>query len=393
MKLITILFLVVVLPFVQSKIFAQEEKTFYITNTTYEAYQVDKVPFAMRKMTVVPKDDSIAIVDKIFYKTSLKDGGILYLTADRKSYLLAIDKPEQVGFIVSPNGKDWSCYFRYKKGKNEKSIPPPDLSNEEAGLLKEAVGKIVDPRIHYYHITYSSFVSRANTYFAEDSLPVIAVSTDTISVGGNNFIKKSDGLYKSPGNTYLYMPDNETLVFRDPDMSSWASFYQKDINNANKLISQEYKSEKELAATNKAISNMKNGKSKAIIDSYFAGLRNKKNDAALASTITKYWNSHWPASPAYKVIFLDEDFHIATNDLGIPLRKSISAWVVYKENNQCFGQWHEYGYEYMGGGTYAKELSYWKMNSRDFYITKETSQGREDLHSGERFTFDCSLIK
>ena len=393
MKLITTVFIVLVLQSVQSKIYAQEETTFYITNTTYEAYQLDKVPFAMKKITIVPKDDSIAIADKIFYMTTLNDGSILYLTADRKSYLLVIDKPEQVGFIVSPNGKDWSCYFHYKKGKNEKNIPPPDLSNEEAGLLKEAVAKIVDPRIKYYYFTYSSYPYRANTYFAKDSLDLIFISPDTILVGANNFVKKSDGLYLSPGHTYLYMPDNETLVFRDPDISSWASFYQKDINKASKLISQDYKSEKELTAANKLINNTGNSKTKSILNSYFGSIRNYKNNPALANSIIKYWNSRWPGSPAYQVIFVDGDLHVTSNDFGIPLRRSITTWVLYKKNGKCLAQWHEYGYEYIGGSAYAKELTQWMMNSREYYLTAKTQQGSEFLHSGEVFEFDCSLIK
>ena len=72
MNLITSLLIVLVLTSVQSKIYAQEEKTFYRTNTTYQAYQLDKVPFAMKKITIVPKDDSFAIADKMFYMNTLK---------------------------------------------------------------------------------------------------------------------------------------------------------------------------------------------------------------------------------------------------------------------------------------------------------------------------------
>src|SRR5260221_1055542 len=101
----TISLLLILIFCLQKKVAAQEQQTFYITNTTYEAFQVDKVPFAMRKISIVPSDESITIADKIFYKTSLKDGSVLYLTTDRKGYLLAIEKKEQVGFFVCPNGK------------------------------------------------------------------------------------------------------------------------------------------------------------------------------------------------------------------------------------------------------------------------------------------------
>lgn len=243
----------------QTIVYAQTEQTFYITNTTYEAYQLGKVPFTMRQITLVGNDDSLTLADKKFYRTNLKDGGTIYMTADRKSYLRIIDKKEQVGFILSPNGKDWSCYFKYKEGNK---IPPPDYSNEEAGQLKEALRSITEPRVKYFYFTYSSFAFRANTYFATDSIALIFISPDSIDVAGNTFIRKADKLFISPGHTYLYMPDNETLVFRDPDLSYWASFYQKDINKANRLISQEYESEKELAAANDPINNRENSKKK-----------------------------------------------------------------------------------------------------------------------------------
>lgn len=269
----TPVFILFIIVCFQSEVYAQIEQTFYITNTTYEAYQLNKVPFAMRQITLVGNDDSLTLADKKFYRTNLKDASIIYMTADRKSYFLIIDKKEQVGFIVSPNGKDWSCYFKYKEGNK---IPPPDYSNEEAGQLKEALRSITDPRVKYFYFTYSSFASRANTYFATDSIALIFISPDSIEVAGNTFIRKADKLFISPGHTYLYMPDNETLVFRDPDLSYWASFYQKDINKANRLISQEYKSEKELAAANDAINNRENSKTKAVLNGYFSSIGNKK---------------------------------------------------------------------------------------------------------------------
>ncbi|MEJ0102134.1 MAG: hypothetical protein WDO19_06035 [Bacteroidota bacterium] len=78
------------------KLAAQEERTYYRTNTTYEAYQLDKVPFAMKKLTLAPTDDSIPAAGKVFYKNILKDGNLLYITTDRKGYLLTIEKPGQL---------------------------------------------------------------------------------------------------------------------------------------------------------------------------------------------------------------------------------------------------------------------------------------------------------
>jgi hypothetical protein len=378
----------------QLKLIAQqEEQTFYITSTSYQSFQVDKVPFGMKKITaIVTKEGAITVADKTFTPASIKGGGFIYLTPGRDGYLFVIDKPETVGFIVCPDGKSWSCYFRYKKEKMREKIPPVGGGDEELAFLKTAIGNIIDPRVKYCYLTYSSFASKGNTSFAEDSLPIIYASPDTILVSGIPFTKKLDNLFVS-GRTYLYMPDKETMVFRDPDITSWASFYQKDANKANALIRDQYKSEKELAAANNTINNMASSRMKAVINSYFANARSKKSDPALASTILKYWNSHWPGGPAFKVIFLDDNLHVTTNSLNIPLRKSISAWVLYKQDGKCFAQWNEYGYAYAGGGTYAKEFTQWKINDANIYVDANTTQGREFLYSGHQFELDGNVIK
>ena len=84
---------------------------------------------------------------------------------------------------------------------------------------------------------------------------------------------------------------------------------------------------------------MENNKTKAVLFGYFSSIANKKNDPALAGNIIKYWNGSWPGSPAYKIIFVDGDFHIAKNNVGIPLRRSITAWVLFKQNGKCYAQW------------------------------------------------------
>jgi hypothetical protein len=371
---------------------AQTEQTFYRTNTTYEGFQLDKAPFAMKKLTIIAKDESVTIGGITFYKSPLKNGGAIYLSGDRKSYLLVIDKEDQVGFIVSPNGKDWSCYFKYKKAKKENDVPPDDYSNTEVEYLKEALGNLVDPRTKYYYLTYYSFESTANTSFAKDSLAVIVLSADTISVAGNLFTRKTDKVFRNGAYTYLYMPDNETFVFRDHDFTTWASFYKNDKQKADALISQAYTSQKELADANTAIEEMETGKTKNVLMNYFSSLQSKRNDPACANSIIKYWNTHWPGSPATKVIFIDGGFHIARNTLGEPLRRTISAWVVYKKNGKCYTQWHEYGYESAGGGIFINELSQWRMD-RSQHIVAQTSQGSEYLHSGDEFEINCNQAK
>lgn len=377
--------LIVILPALNNSSMAQSEQTFYRTNSTYEAYQLDKAPFAMKKVSIIPKDESITIGGITFSKAQLKDGSFMYLSDDRKSYLLVIDKNDQIGFIVSPNGKDWSCYFRYKKGRKENEVPPDDNSNEEVGYLKEALGKLVDPRTNYYYLSYSGFESRNSTNFAKDSLAVIFASPDTILIAGNTFIRKTDRVFKLGAYTYLYMPDKETMVFRGLDFKNQASFYKNSKQNADRLIGEGYKSEKELIDANIAIDNMENSKTKNVLDTYFRNLQSARNDQAFAGSILKFWNAHSPHLPAQKVIFIDQDFHITRNNLGQTMRRTIAAWVIYSKNGKCYAQWHDYGYE-SANGTFVNELSQWRMET---YIIAQSSGGTEYLHSNEEFEINC----
>jgi hypothetical protein len=376
--------------FLQYGAYAQTTGMLYLTSTTYESYQVDKIPFAMRKIGFTATDAAITVANKTFYKILLSDGSILYTTSDKKGYLYVLQKPGQAGFIVCPNGVDWSCYFKYLQNDN---VPPPDNGAEEAGLLKAAIAKIVDPRTKYFHIAYSSYPSKNLTGFAENSLAVIYLSADTISVNRTLFGKVGNALYRSKGRTYMYMPDNETIIFRDPDASNWASFYKRDAAKAHALIASQYKFAKELSAANAVISGNASSKIKAIMTSYLSNLKSRKNDPGLVALVLKYWNSHFPGAPGYRVIFLDDDMHVTANSLGIPLRRSISAWVLYRQNGKCYAQWYQYGYAYAGGGIYSKEFTQWKINDNSMYAEARTAQGNENLYSGSNFEFDCDAVK
>ncbi len=391
MKKITIITILITLSFsIQQFAYAQQKVALYLTSTTYERYQLDKVPFAMKKITISGTQEAFICGNKTFNRETVKDGSFIYLTNDRKGYLLIIKKPGQFGFIVSPDGVNWSCYFKYTSNDN---IPPPDNTSGEIDYLKAAMAKIVDPRTRYIYLTYSSFPSKNLSGFTDDSLAVIHLSADTISVKNTLFGKVGNNLYRSQGRTYMYMPDNETIIFRDPDAGNWASFYKRNSALANALIARQYKSEKELSAANNAISGNAGSKIKAIMTSYLSNLRSRKNDPALAAMIIKYWNSHFPGAPGYKVIFIDDNMHVTANSLGVPLRRSISAWVLYRQNGKCYAQWYEYGYSYAGGGVYSKEFTQWKINDNSIYAEARTPQGNENLFSGNNFEFDCNVIK
>ena len=358
-----------------------------MTATSYEGYQLEKLPFAMKAMSLLIMGDSFKIANKVFYPNTIGKQ-ILYSTKDRTGYLLISQKKDIVGFIISPDGKNWSCYYKYTKKGKEKVIPPFNDGSEEAAGLMELIAKLPEPGTSYFYITYSSYDRNMITTFSKDSLSVIFTSPDTLKVGGYIFSKKGEKLYVGSG-SYLYMPDNSTMVFRDRDASNWATFYKSDKVQANELIGKEYKFEKELDAANNSVS----GRGQSSLNTYFSSLRTQRNDPALSTAILKYWNTRWPGSPATKVIFMNADLFITKNNLGVPLRRSITAWVEYKKDGKCCMQWHQWGYEALGGGNFAKVLSQWQMNYVDYYIEAKNQYGSQWLHSGDELEVNCTVIK
>ncbi len=358
-----------------------QSQTFYRTATSYESFKWDKLPFVMATLTISQiSKDSIKIADKAFYN----NGHNVFITQDGKGWLVVVEKG---AFIVTPDGVNWTCYYRDKERIREITAFPNYWGEDELKILKEAMTtyKKPDERIQNFYITYTSYQSKANTNYAEDVLPVIFISDDSITVRGILFKKYSNNFYKDASGVYLYVKDKENLVFRDQNFTTWATFYVKDQQKATQLISQEYKPEKELADINQMIDNARTNVHSKIINNYVNNLRPAKKDPQIEDAIKNYWNKRWPGAPVTKVILLDNDFSVVRNSLWVPLRKVMTVWVLYKENGKCYMQWHQYGYEALGGGQFATGLSQWKMSSVDYAL----SAGNLNLFSGERYEVDC----
>jgi hypothetical protein len=240
-----------------------------------------------------------------------------------------------------------------------------------------------------------SFESKANTDYAEDILPVIFLSSDSIEVRGFYFARKADNLFRSSSGNYLYLKDNSSFIIRYKDLSSWASFYVDDKNKADQLIGDNYKPQNELETLNDLIRQFEEGKDNKIISAYIFNLRSRKNQPQLESEIIGYWKAHWQNTAISTVIVADQDFIIVRNALGVVLRKTIKAWVVVQQNDQCYMEWGTYGYESLGAGVFSKELKVWGPQTEytDSTITASTNEGSTHLHAGDKFPVDCSILK
>lgn len=90
---------------------------------------------------------------------------------------------------------------------------------------------------------------------------------------------------------------------------------------------------------------------------------------------------------------MNADLFITKNNLGLPLRRSITAWEEYKKECKCCMQLHQWGYEALGGGNFAKVLSQWQMNYVYYYIEAKKQYGSQWLHSGDELEVNCTVIK
>ncbi len=365
-----------------------QKVTFYRTATNYEKFKWDKVPFCMATIELeVMSPDTIKAGGYYFGKA----GDEIYSSTKGNGYIVLV---EQDAFIVKvPDGNNWTCYYANKERIREITASPDYVGLDEFDKLKTALKSLQkpDPRIEKYYLTYSGFKSSANTYFAEESLSFINVSPDTLLVNNYYFKRWADKLYKAGNGDILYRKDDQTFMVRDKDISDWATYYVKDQAKANQLIGENFNPQKELADLNKLIDDSRNSRNKAILTSYIGSIRPGKKDPAFEASITKYWAVNNPSAAVYKVILVDGDLFVVKNELGITLRKNMAAWVLYKQNGKCYMQWHNYGYEALGGGVFGKELNQWQMSSLTYYLTANTNKGSLNLFSGETYEIDCPI--
>ena len=95
----------------------------------------------------------------------------------------------------------------------------------------------------------------------------------------------------------------------------------------------------------------------------------------------------WSNNETTTVYVVDANYYITRNYRGEILNENIPAVIRYRLNGKCYIQWRAFGYEALGGGTFAKDLNTYSKN--DAYILATGAGGSLRLDPGVVYEIDC----
>ncbi len=123
-------------------------------------------------------------------------------------------------------------------------------------------------------------------------------------------------------------------------------------------------------------------KYKNIATAYIRNLHSRMNDPKLISDIKKWSNN------ATTTVFIPEaSYTIGRNALGVPLDKTVMAFIKYHKDGKCYIMWAIFGYEALGGGRFSKDMT--TFTSTYHYINVP-GVGEMQLNPGEAQEVACN---
>jgi hypothetical protein len=124
-------------------------------------------------------------------------------------------------------------------------------------------------------------------------------------------------------------------------------------------------------------------RNKQIVTAYIRGLQSKRSDPTLIRDIKK-----WSGNETTVVYVVDANYYITRNYRGEVLNQNIPAIIKYHLNGKCFIQWRAFGYEALGGGSFAKDLN--TYNKNDTYLMATGAGGSLRMDPGVAYEIDCN---
>lgn len=244
----------------------------------------------------------------------------------------------------------------------------------------------------------------------ENELSVQYLTSDSI---GFSFKEKLYSLKKTPEfnflkNYFFYAKkiDNNSFVIYQVANEAW-NYFDTDKSKINepdrekrcpseplvKLIEDIRLFDKKQAEAEKA--NLEAAKAKdkirtpEVINNYAKNFKSKRTDPELEKGIVKWWNGDGSTvNPGIKIYFIQPEFIIVRNNLGVVLHKTVEGLILYPKNGKCYVMWKKFAYESLGGGVFDKTVRVWSNPSGNYY----TIDGIEfDVNTS--YEVNCSALK
>ena len=105
--------------------------------------------------------------------------------------------------------------------------------------------------------------------------------------------------------------------------------------------------------------------------------------------VVKWWNGDGSTvNPGIKIYFMQPEFRIVRNDLGIVLHKIVDGLIVYPKGGKCYVMWKGFAYESLGGGAFDGTVRVWSHPSGNFY----TIEGVE-FDANTSYEVSCNSLR
>ena len=224
-----------------------------------------------------------------------------------------------------------------------------------------------------------------------------------VRVEGYNFLKG--------GNNYVSfivkkVDESSFLIYQPDSGPAWGYYHlskelkdAQDINQRCPLaaldrLKEELKPyEAGQSEANKKQEAERQRQNKIALTKYAHDFVTKRNDPVLEKKVIQWWNTANPGFPAIKVFFTGSDYFLVRDEFNQVLRKLVPAVVVYKGTmNTCWFQWNAFGYEHLGGGAFADNLTSWKAGYKEFRNYQFDAAGMT-LIAAQNYELDCSGLK
>lgn len=228
-----------------------------------------------------------------------------------------------------------------------------------------------------------------NSIDLEDELSVKYITSDSIGFASKD---KFYSLKKTPGFNFLRnyffnakkIDDNSFVIFQTVN-EAW-NYFDADKSKANgtdrekrcpteplvKLIEEVRLYDKKQSEAEKTSSDEARAKDKArapeVINNYAKNFKSKRIDPTLEKGVIKWWNGNGSTvNPGIRILFIQPEFRIVRNDLGVVLHKIIDGLIVYSKDGKCYVMWKGFAYESLGGGAFDGTVRVWSHPSGNYY--------------------------
>ena len=244
----------------------------------------------------------------------------------------------------------------------------------------------------------------------ENELSVRYLTSDSIGFSSKDkfySLKKTSG-FNFVKNYFFHANkiDDNSFVLYQASNEAWR-YLNADKNKANetdrerrcpteplvKLIEETRLYDKKQLETDKTTEEAAKAKDKArapvVLNNYAMSFKSKRVDPVLEKGIIKWWNGDGSTvNPGIKIYFIQPEFKIVRNDLGVVLRKTLEGFILSAKDGKCYVQWQLFGYESLGGGVFDQAVTVW-ANANDAYYTIEGIE----FKAISRYEINCSSLK